>query len=211
MKALILDMDGVMIDSEVHWKKREQAFFRQWIPRWENEDQVKIIGMSVQNIYRILAKEYDFPLSEREYLDKIDEIASEIYATKTELLPGCMELIEKAGTRIPLGLASSAMRKWIEKVMDRFELYPFFKAVVSAEDIKGPSKPDPAIYLFTAKKLGVAPKDCVVVEDAMHGIAAAKKAGMRTIGLRNGFNDYQDLSAADWVVRGLAEIDLDTL
>jgi beta-phosphoglucomutase-like phosphatase (HAD superfamily) len=82
---------------------------------------------------------------------------------------------------------------------------------VSAEEVGGEGKPSPAIYLYTAQRLGVDPARCVVAEDSRNGVLAARAAGMYCIGLRNGFNDDQDLSEANIIVNGLGEIDWPTL
>ena len=91
-------------------------------------------------------------------------------------------------------------------VMDKFSLWGAFDVVVSAEEVNGNGKPAPDIYLYTAQQLGVGPGDCVVIEDSKNGVLSARSAGMFCIGLRNGFNEEQDLSAADVVVEGFEEL-----
>ena len=79
---------------------------------------------------------------------------------------------------------------------------------MSADEVGGKGKPAPDIYLYTAGKLQVRPEDCTVIEDSHNGVLSAKSAGMFCIGIRNGFNDEQDISAADLVIEGFGQLDL---
>lgn len=199
-------MDGVIVDSEYHWKKGELTLFNQLLPKWTNEDQQKIIGMSMNEIYIILVKNYGLKINKSEFLEQVNKIATIVYMEQTKLSDGFMEVVNDLRKRnISISLASSALKIWINMVLDRFELHPFFNVIVSSEDINGASKPAPDIYLHTAKKLGVDPKECIVIEDSCNGVLSAKSAGMYCVGLRNGFNEAQDLSKADVIINGFGE------
>ena len=203
MKAIIFDMDGVILDSELHWKKAELTLFNKLLPKWTKSDQQKIIGLNVHDTYRILANDYGLLLSHTEFIKKVEGIALEVYRKKAELIPEFIDVIKKLkNKKIPIGLASSSLREWIDIVMSRFELARFFDITVSIEDLDMPGKPAPDIYLHTAKKLNIPPHDCVVIEDSSHGVTSAKSASMYCVGLRNGFNKKQDLSLADIEVKG---------
>jgi HAD superfamily hydrolase (TIGR01509 family) len=204
-------MDGVMIDSEKHWQHQEHSLINSVIPHWTLEENAKIIGMSIYDIYQFLVKEHGLRLSEADFMHQVDQVAHRVYGEQCNLLPGLQELIEEWNGRVPLAVASSSKISWIYQVVDRFELTDYFKAIVSFEDIEGQGKPAPDIYLHTATALGVEPKHCVVIEDSTHGIAAAKAAGMFVLGLRNGFNDPQDLSEADEIIEGFIGLNLDNL
>ena len=92
-------------------------------------------------------------------------------------------------------------------MLQRFSLRESFKIVVSADELAGEGKPSPAIYLHTAKRLGIRPDRCIAIEDSKNGVLSAKKAEMFCIGFRNGFNDEQDLSNADMIIRHFTEFD----
>ena len=92
----------------------------------------------------------------------------------------------------------------------KFGLTGYFQSVLSGADLPA-SKPDPAVYLLSAERLGVRPADCVVLEDAASGVAAAKAAGMFCIAYRNPNSGRQDLSRADMVVEKIGEIDITRL
>lgn len=210
MKALIFDMDGVMIDSEIHWGIDERSFIKGLVTHWDSRDQARITGMSPRGVYELLCQEYGLNLTWEEYKPRFDEVGALVYS-KAQLLDGFLEFIKSVKIHYRTAVASSADKKNIKLILDRFNLHPLFNVVVSAEDIKGKSKPVPDIYLHTAKKLGVDPCDCVVIEDAQNGVLAAKAAGMICIGLRNGINHAQDLSAADQIAEGFKNLKLRNL
>lgn len=200
--AVIFDMDGVIVDSELHWKSTEGFFLQSLIPGWTSADQDQIIGLSVHDLYRLLTTQYGVTLSKEQFLVMYQGMADEIYGQKASLLPGFCDLLTSLKAQgIPLALASSSPMSWINIVLDRFGLRSSFDVVVSADQLEeGRGKPSPAIYLLTVERLGVPPQRCVVIEDSMNGALSAKRAGMFCIGLRNGFNEEQDLSSADVVV-----------
>jgi HAD superfamily hydrolase (TIGR01509 family) len=210
--AVIFDMDGVIVDSELHWKTVEGFFLQSVIPTWSSFDQGRIIGIGVHDLYALLTNEYSLQKTEEQFLELYQEMASEIYGQKVSLLEGFSDLLAMLNKHhIPVALASSSPRSWIDIMLDRFDLRAAFKAVVSADELKGEGKPSPAIYLLTAKRLGVSPAACIAIEDSKNGVLSAKNAGMFCIGLRNGFNEEQDLSRADMVISGFAELDRNVL
>jgi HAD superfamily hydrolase (TIGR01509 family) len=210
--AVIFDMDGVIVDSEIHWKTAEGYFLQSVIPTWKSSDQDKIIGIGVHDLYMLLTNTYGLQKTEEQFLELYQEMADEIYGQKVSLLEGFSDLLARLSTHhIPVALASSSPRSWIDITLDRFGLRAAFKAVVSADELKGEGKPSPAIYLLTAERLGVSPAACIAIEDSKNGVLSAKNAGMFCIGLRNGFNEEQDLSMADMVISGFAELDRDVL
>lgn len=212
MDAVIFDMDGVIVDSEIHWKTVEGYFLQSLIPTWSSSDQHKIIGIGVRDLYTQLTNEYGLQKTEEQFLELYQEMADEIYGQKVSLLEGFSDLLATLNTQhIPVALASSSPVSWIDIMLDRFGLRAAFKAVVSADELQGEGKPSPAIYLLTAERLGISPAACIAIEDSKNGVLSAKNAGMFCIGLRNGFNEEQDLSRADLLISGFPELDKDVL
>ncbi len=205
-------MDGVIVDSELHWKSLEGYFLQSLIPAWTSADQDKIIGLSVHDLYRLLTTQYGLQHNKEEFLDLYHEMAREIYAEKASLIPGFLNVLSwLREKRIRIALASSSPRPWIEMVLDKYDLHMAFEVVVSADELHGEGKPSPAIYLLTAEKLGVQPERCVVIEDSEKGVLSSQRAGMFCIGFRNGFNGEQDLSTADLLITGFHQLDAATL
>jgi HAD superfamily hydrolase (TIGR01509 family) len=208
IEAFIFDMDGVIVDSELHWKSLEGYFLRTLIPGWTTADQGRIIGLSLDSLFDLLTTEYGLVGGKEEFLREYHGIARDIYLNRVSLLPGFLDLLsllQRKGIRV--ALASSSPQSWIGFVLDRFELRDEFEVVVSSEEVQGEGKPSPAIYLYTAGQLGAAPAKCVVIEDSRNGVLSARAAGMYCIGFRNGFNEEQDLAGADIVIEGFGGLD----
>lgn len=124
-------------------------------------------------------------------------------------MPGVARVTrELHGRGVILAITSSAVRASIELILDRLGMRQFFALIVDGSDVEV-GKPDPAAFLMTAEKLGVAPSECVVFEDSHVGVLAAKRAGMFCVAVRNRrARTPQDLSAADLVLQGFLEIDV---
>ncbi len=136
MQAFIFDMDGVIVDSELHWKKPEGFFLRSLVPNWTDADQTRIIGLSLDNMYRLLTTEYGVTHSKDDFLEVYMAMARQIYREMVSLMPGFAELMSDLHRRgTPVALASSSTRSWIDIVLDRFDLRSDFDAVVSADDL----------------------------------------------------------------------------
>jgi len=114
------------------------------------------------------------------------------------------ELIPTLAKRYKLGVATSSPHHVVDVVMEISGLGPHFTALVAREDIRFP-KPDPEIYFTTARKLGVRPSTCCVIEDSSHGVQAAKMAGMTCIGLTTSLTPEQ-LKRADLVARNYEDV-----
>ena len=202
-------MDGVIVDSEKYWKKAELTFFGELLTNWTKEDQQKIIGISVFDTYKLLKNNYGLEISQESFLEQVNEIAIRVYKEHCNLLDGFLDFIEKCKMlNAKIALASSSTKSWIKIVLDRFDLNQFFDVIVSADEVGGKGKPAPDIYLNTAAKLNIIPQKCIVIEDSKHGTTAAKAANMFCIGLRNGFNEMQDLSEADVQIKGFKTINI---
>lgn len=207
MKSVIFDMDGVILDSEIHWKKAELTLFNKILPSWTKEDQQKIIGRNINDTYRILANDYGLVLSHEKFIERVRGVALQVYRSKANLIPDFLDFIQNIKSKkIPTALASSSLREWIDIALNRFDIAQYFDFVVSNEDMDIPGKPAPDIYLDTAKKLGIKPADCLVIEDSKNGVVSAKSAGMYCVGFRNGFNKKQDLSMADIEIQGFKNL-----
>lgn len=208
MKAVIFDMDGVIIDSEpLHAIADNMILEKSGITVPEGYFE-RFAGWTNQSMWEEIKKEYHLPLS-------LEMIAGLQLPLKIDLLlkgdyspiPGIIDLMEELKKKgLPVAIASSSPVEFIEAVMDKLELRVYIKFWLSGEQVEK-SKPEPDIFLKVAELLDVDPAECLVIEDSASGIAAAKKAGMRCIGYRNLNSGNQDLSGADVVVDSIEEID----
>lgn len=204
MVAVIFDMDGVLVDSERQWKLAGEARMRALAPRWSAADSEAVVGLGVIELHEYVARHHAPAPSRAEFLALCDGLADEVYGRRVTLAPGLTELLRALGARgAKVGLASSSPRPWVDRVLDRFALRPFFAALASGDETPGRVKPEPDLYLLAASRLGVAPGRCTAVEDSRYGVAAAKAAGMRCLAVRCADNAGQDLSRADLEIPAL--------
>ena len=207
VKAIIFDMDGVLVDSEYWWPVVEDEYFATIIPEWDPEIMQQIIGKSIQDICAFLKTEHVISITHEELLNWYDTAAQDIYQKKVSLMPQAQKVLNQLKTRgMPMALASSARKSWIQMVVDRFRFDRFFSTFISSEDVGFVGKPSPDIFLHTARQLGRYPNECMVVEDSAHGVEAGKRAGMYVVGYRTPYNAHQNISAAHAVVEDLMEI-----
>ena len=209
MDAFIFDMDGVIIDSEPIHFEIDIKTMKHFGVKISNEELEKYVGMTNPEMWELIKSEYSI-------IESIDEIISYQLENKIKVLQGLdiepiegiKELLIKLKDEdIPIAVASSSPRKFIEEVLIKFNLIDYFQYIVSGEEVvKG--KPSPDIYIEAAKQLGVDTKHCVVIEDSRNGVTAAKKAGMKCIGYKNINSGNQDLSQADMIIESIKEIDL---
>lgn len=212
ISAIVLDMDGVMVDSELQWKVAEGPFFRAIVPAWKDEDHDKIVGLSPSDLYDFLVDRYALEQPREAFLGLCDRLALDIYGRRVSVPPALPTFLSRARAYgLKLGIASSSPRPWIEAVLDRFSLRESFSAVASGDETPGRTKPHPALYLLAAERLGLEPKECLAVEDSFVGVTAAKAAGMAVAAYLNGHNGAQDLSRADESFSDFGAFDYATL
>ena len=213
MSTVIFDMDGVIVDSELHWVGIENTFLNDLVGTWTEDDQERILGMSATDIFKLLVSEYGLKRSWEEYMAHYRELAQIIYGERSNLIGSVAEVIrELSSNGHTIGLASSSPRGWIDIVVDRFLIRDQFRAIVSSEDVGGVGKPAPDIYLHCIKSLDhaiAAPP--IAIEDTDKGIRSAKAAGCYVFGFRNGFNPKQQLTEADQTLSGWNAESIDCL
>jgi HAD superfamily hydrolase (TIGR01509 family) len=126
-------------------------------------------------------------------------------------MPGALELLKNLKKKnFVLAIATSSPQEVLNFVLEKLDIRKFFKVVISGDLVRR-GKPDPEIYLLTVRKLGVDPKDCVVLEDSVNGVQAANNAGMKSIGVVNKYADRDDLAEADMLVDSLSEVGIEDL
>jgi HAD superfamily hydrolase (TIGR01509 family) len=207
IRAILLDMDGVLIDSERHWHAIEGAWLRSVIPGWIDAYQKECVGLSMLGLYEMLCLRHDLSMKYPDFRQAYMELAEAIYQERAELMPQCMDFLRAAcnsGTK--LAVVSSSPKDWIRIIVDRFQIADYFSRLVSADDVGGIGKPDPAVYLHAAAELSEDPSDCIAIEDSENGVLSAVRAGMRCVGFRNGLNDAQNLERAHQIMKGFSEV-----
>lgn len=211
MRAIIFDMDGVLTDSEPLICEAAMAMFRERGVTVQPEDFHPFVGTGENRYLGGVAEKYGMALNLVEAKARTYELYLEMVPARLEAFPGAVELVQKCREAGWLcAVASSADRIKIEANLNKIGLPPaMWPAIVTAEDVER-RKPDPAIFLMAASRLGVSPAQCTVVEDAVNGIAAAKAAGMRCVAVASTF-PANLLSQADLVRSSIRDITLEDL
>lgn len=183
INTIIFDMDGVIIDTQKLYDIYEFKLFKEITNnQWTLQDQLFIPGRSYNEIYNIIRSKYKTKTTKKEYFKKYEKVHGIIYGKKCKLISGVINLLDAIySKKYKLALASSTSHKYINKVLDKFNLRKYFKEIVSGDETNGKSKPEPDIFILTAKKLKVSPKNCIVIEDSNNGVTAAKRASMYCI------------------------------
>lgn len=207
MQAVFFDMDGVVVDSERYWVELEEGEIFPAAVADATVTADETADMNYREIYDYLADRYEMAVGKDEWVRLFDEAAEELYGERASLMEGFPDLLEDLHDRgVRVGLVSSSPIDWIEAALERFDLREEFELIVSADELPVAGKPEPDVYLHAAEELGVAPRDCIVVEDSANGARAANDAGMCTVGYRNESDSDQDLSVADEVVETPGEL-----
>ncbi len=211
IQAAVFDMDGVLTDSEPLINAAAIAMFRERGLVVRPEDFLPFVGAGENRYIGGVAEKYGFPLDIPAAKKRTYEIYLELVPQRLEAFPGARPLVtacRKAGLRT--AVASSADRIKIEANLRKIGLPPeSWDAVVTGEDVQR-TKPCPDIFLAAARRMGLQPGQCVVVEDAPNGIQAAKAAGMRCVAVAQTFPPER-LAGADVLRRSVAEIKLEDL
>jgi len=206
IRAVIFDMDGVLTDSEPLINAAAIAMFRERGLQVIPADFLPFIGTGEDRYIGGVAEKHHFPLDLAQAKRRTYEIYLELVPRRLEAFPGAQGLVQScrsAGLRV--AVASSADKVKIAANLQKIGLpIESWDGVVVGEDVTT-KKPAPDIFLLAARRLGLRPQECVVLEDAINGIQAAKAAGMRCVAVAHTF-PAEKLSEADLVRQGIGEI-----
>ncbi|MDA3958651.1 HAD family phosphatase [Oceanispirochaeta sp.] len=212
IKAVLFDMDGVLADSEEFICEAAMKMFEEKGLIVKPEDFLPFVGAGEDRYLGGVAEAYNFELA------SIDEAKARTYAIYGEIIVGRLKELPGAAAFVgdcrekglKTALATSADKDKMIYTMNEIGLsLDRFDACVNGLDLER-KKPYPDIYLMAARLLGVDPRDCLVVEDAVNGVEAARAAGARCLALTSSFT-REELSGADWFASDLSEVPADVL
>ena len=208
LKAVIFDMDGVIVDSEPLHRKAYQRMFFDFELEVSNELYESFTGQSTQAICEILCNLFNLNYKvellvnrKRKYFELLFDEDDEL-----SLIEGVLDLIKdyyKSG--LNLILASSASMQNINRIFKRFDLDSYFKCKLSGADLKA-SKPHPEIFIKATEASGFLKENCLVIEDSTNGISAAKSAGLFCVGFNSANSKNQNYTNADMIIESFKEI-----
>ena len=213
IKAVIFDMDGVLIDSEPLWKIAEVEGFAKVGLDLTHTDCEETVGLRIDEVVALWHQKVGWtsPPVPEVASDIVDILIREI-RTQGKALTGVYESLQRlAKTNLKIGLATSSDQRIVDVVLEKLNIYNHFHATHSAE-FETMGKPHPAVFLSCAEKLGVHPTQCLVIEDSFNGVIAAKAARMKVIAIPEKSHRHDPrLAIADKVLDNLNELDINTL
>lgn len=208
ISAVVFDMDGVLIDSEPIWRAVEREIFARVGIRVTDRDLEETMGVRIEEVVALWHRRHPWTdPSPQEVAEAIVEGVARAVEDEGVLIDGAEKAVDYfTGLGLRVALASSSPMRLIRAVLSRSGLGDRFEVVHSAEEEER-GKPDPAVYLSTARKLGVTPDRSLAVEDSVAGVRSAKAAGMVCIAVSDPVIGAGELADADLVLGALAEID----
>jgi len=219
LRAIVFDFDGVIANSEpLHFRAFRDVLVRRGVELTEPDYYARYLGFDDLGAFRAIAKDRGRSWSAAELTSLTANKAERMEALERDasvLFPGAADAIRRAADAVPIAIASGALGAEIRRVLDGANLTHHFKAIVAAEDTAaGKPAPDPyqrAVALLSdALGEAVLAADCVAIEDSRWGIASARAAGLRAVGVTSSY-DADELSEADLIIGSLAELDITSL
>jgi HAD superfamily hydrolase (TIGR01509 family) len=207
--AIIFDLDGVLVDTEIWWDEVRRGFARRHGRPWTEADRAAVMGANSRQWSGTMARRLALDISPAAIERAVVDAMVERWRVGPEPnIPGAPDAVRRLARRFPLALASSAHPAVIEAALSTTGLRGLFRVVVSSDEVAH-GKPEPDVYLEAARRLGVPAGACLVIEDSLNGVLAARAAGMTVILVPN-----QSIppaagaaEAADAVVPDLASLD----
>ncbi len=207
LKAVIFDMDGVIIDSEPLHARAIMLALEPYGVKLTMEYCYSFVGSTAKHLLEVVKETYSIAAPLKELMEANEQAKKVLLAKEGyPAIPYVRELMESLfAAGYQLAIASSSPMTDIENTVQRLELAPYLSQLVSGMQIAAP-KPAPDIFLTAAKQLGVQPSECLVIEDSYNGLTAAKAAGMARVAFYNPHSGQQDLSCAHYIIEGFEEI-----
>lgn len=207
-KAVIFDLDGVIIDSEpIHLEVLNEICI-QWGNPYTADDYAQYLGKTYKEIWSMVKKRYNVDFDVEEMVRFYNRRLTEYFKNADRLpivkgIPELLSVLKQEGILCAIGSASSRVN--IDLTLEHIKNRDCFCVVVSGDDAVN-GKPAPDIYLTAAEKMGIEPKDCAVIEDTTPGILAALRAGMYCIAYANVTSGKQDYSGANKIILSMYDI-----
>lgn len=212
LRAILFDMDGTLIDSEPLWREAQVEVYPRYGMDVTYDMLEETMGMRVDEIVEYWMEKFGTTVDVEEVVLQVNERALGLILEKGEPRVGVEQalfLVKEMGYK--MAVASSSDKEVMEKILDKLGVTKQFDLIHSAQkEIHG--KPHPAVYLATAKALGVEPSDCVVVEDSVNGVLSAKAAHMKCIAVPGvSERNRKEFKEADIVLNSLVDLNREVL
>ncbi len=208
IKAVIFDMDGVIIDSEPLWEESEIDVFNKYGVPMTREMCQDMKGRTTEEVVKHWYEIYPWENKPVEYVvNELNSATQELILKKGMAMPGLYETLDFIKQMdYQIGLASSSRMELIQSVIKKLQIEKYFGVIHSAE-YEPAGKPEPYVYTTTAKKINILPEYCLAIEDSYLGLQSAKRAGMKTVAIpEKAIYDNPKFDIADYKIRRLDEL-----
>src|SRR5213593_757094 len=183
LSAVIFDLDGVLADSEPWWNEIDAKLLANYGVTYGGEYHQNVVGVSYRLAVEFYKKAFGLSVSTEEMMRRRGEIATEFFANRVDPFASVKEVLEEVRQmKLHLAIATSSVGQSARPFLDRHQLTKFFEIIVTSEEVER-GKPAPDIYMHAAEQLGIPADACLVVEDALPGVAAAKAANIRVVAI----------------------------
>jgi len=181
VEAVVFDLDGVIVDSEIWWDEARRDFAAARGKTWTEDDRVAVMGANSRQWSRTMRRRLGID-DEDELIERtiVDAVVGRYNREGAPQIDGAVEAVRRIAARWPVALASSAHAEVIAAALSATGLEGVFRVVVSSDEVKR-GKPEPDVYLEAARRLGVEAARCLVAEDSYNGVRAARAAGMTVV------------------------------
>ena len=206
--AVIFDLDGVLADSEPWWNQIDAKLLAEYNVNYRGEYHRNVLGVSYRLAVEFYKNAFHISAPIEELMRRRGEIATEFFAKRVELFPSAKATLEELREmNLHLAVATSSVGASAYPFLERTGIKNFFDVIITGDEIEH-GKPHPDIYAAVAEKLNVASDVCLVIEDALSGVAAGKAANMRVAAIPDTrFVDPREYQKeADYVLESLSEI-----
>ena len=207
-KGLIFDMDGVLVDSmPTHARAIGLLCERFGSATWDG-DVSQFAGVGPEDVFGVLLPEQVRQMGVAALNDEKERIFREIFAAEAKLMPSLAEFLDDVKAHgIKCSIGSSGSRENVELTWGKCGLERWLETYVCCEDVTH-CKPSPEIFLTAAERLGLRPEECIVFEDALSGVEAAKAAGMKVVTLTTTLpRERLEEAGADLIIDSFSEVD----
>ncbi len=205
IKGIIFDMDGVIVDShDVYYENWNSVFEKNFNVSISKKDFAENLGHSAIHFTEVFLNKNNVNADPEKVLKEIMENHDKL-KHKVTLKSGAVETLTRLKKNYKIALATGALKEMALDYLTRLNIKKYFDFVIAGDEVKR-AKPEPEIFIKAACGLNFKPKECVVVEDAMLGIIAAKKANMYVISIQDPYTKHQDHSMADLQLQKISEL-----
>jgi HAD superfamily hydrolase (TIGR01509 family) len=195
IKAIVFDLDGVLVDSEPVWEQVRRRYVEEHGGTWRDDTQHRLMGMSTAEWAHYLSAELGVDRTPEQVAADVVEEMTRRYAAAVPLIDAAVPVVRRLAARWPLGVASSSPGRLIEAALEAAGLTDVFRVACSSEQVPR-GKPAPDVYLAAAAGLGEDPAHCAAVEDSSNGVRSAAAAGMRVVAVPHAAYPLADDAAA---------------